>query len=152
MLEAHAKREQFADNSDALLAWLRQSLAHNLIDHLRALRRDKRDVAREQALAANIEHSSQPLVNLLAGEQSSPSQHAARNEELLRLSQALAELPDPQRDAVTLHHLQGCSLREVAEILGRSEPAVRGLAASRPEEVARADEPVIALLVGLVHY
>ena len=26
-----------------------------------------------------------------------------------------------------LHHLQGCSLREVAEMVGRSEPAVAGL-------------------------
>ena len=52
-------------------------------------------------------------------DQSSPSQRAMRQEDLCRLAQALAELPDEQRRAVELHHLQGCSLAEVAEQMGR---------------------------------
>jgi RNA polymerase sigma-70 factor (ECF subfamily) len=127
MLEAHAAGKELAGDSTAVMAWLRKALAHNLIDHLRALRRDKRDAAREQALVANVDQSSQQLANWLAADQLSPSQLAARNEELLRMAEALAQLPEPQRDAVMLHHLQGCSLREVADALGRSEPAVAGL-------------------------
>jgi RNA polymerase sigma-70 factor (ECF subfamily) len=127
MLEAYAKGEQIQANSAAMMAWLRKALANNLVDHLRALRRGKRDVAREQALVNNVDHSSQQLVNWLAADQSSPSQLAARNEDLLRMADALAELPEPQRDAVVLHHLQGCTLKEVAETLGRTEPAVAGL-------------------------
>lgn len=127
MLEAHLQAKNLGDDSTALMAWLRKALAHNLIDHLRGLRRDKRDAAREQAITRNVDHSSQQLANLLAADQSSPSQLAARNEDLLRMADALSQLPEPQRDAVMLHHLQGCTLREVAEILGRTEPAVAGL-------------------------
>lgn len=127
MLEAHLQAKNLASDSTALMAWLRKALAHNLIDHLRGLRRDKRDAGREQALPRNVDQSSQQLANWLAADQSSPSQLAARNEDLLRMAEALSELPEPQRDAVMLHHLQGCTLREVAEILGRTEPAVAGL-------------------------
>jgi RNA polymerase sigma-70 factor (ECF subfamily) len=50
-----------------------------------------------------------------------------RDEQLLRLAQALAELPPDQRRAVELHHLQGYPLAEVAEILGRGQEAIVGL-------------------------
>jgi DNA-directed RNA polymerase specialized sigma24 family protein len=39
----------------------------------------------------------------------------------------LLTLPDPQREAIELFHLQGCSLKEVAQQLERSGPAVAGL-------------------------
>ena len=52
---------------------------------------------------------------------------ASQNEQLLRLAAALARIPDAQREAVVLHHLQEWPLAEVAEQLGRSESAVAGL-------------------------
>ena len=52
---------------------------------------------------------------------------AIRIEQSLRLAAELAQLPDEQRDAVVLHHLQGCSLAQVAGHLQRSESAVAGL-------------------------
>ena len=39
----------------------------------------------------------------------------------------MARLPESQRDAIELFHLQGLSLREIAKQLGRSESAVAGL-------------------------
>jgi RNA polymerase sigma-70 factor (ECF subfamily) len=63
----------------------------------------------------------------LADGQTSPSQKAEKNEDLLRLANALEKLPAPQREAVVLHHLQAMSLAELAKYLGRSEPAVAGL-------------------------
>jgi RNA polymerase sigma-70 factor (ECF subfamily) len=63
----------------------------------------------------------------LAAQQSSPSQQAMRQEDLLRLAGALAALPEEQRRAVELHHLQGCPLAGVAEQLGRSKGAVAAL-------------------------
>src|SRR6059058_2650848 len=53
LLEAYEKREQFRGATDGeWLAWLRTALAHNLADALRAFGQAKRDVAREQAQAA----------------------------------------------------------------------------------------------------
>ncbi len=63
----------------------------------------------------------------LAAEQSSPSAIAEKNERLLRLAEALEQLPEVQRDAVVLHHLRGLPLAELAAQLGRSEGAAAGL-------------------------
>lgn len=130
LLEAHAQQLQdggAAEPKADLTAWLRRALSNNLIDAMRALRRGKRDVAREQALHAAVEQSSARLENCLAADQSSPSRVAVRNEDLLRMANALEQLPEAQREAIVLHHLQSCSLREVALQLNRTEPAVAGL-------------------------
>jgi RNA polymerase sigma-70 factor, ECF subfamily len=128
LLEAHEKQAQFRGHTDAeRAAWLRQILAHNLADAVRRLHRAKRDVALERSLEAALDQSSCRLEAWLAAEQSSPSQQAVRNEELLRLAEALVQLPDAQREAVVLHHLQGWSLAALAGHLGRTEPAVAGL-------------------------
>jgi RNA polymerase sigma-70 factor (ECF subfamily) len=84
-------------------------------------------VGRERSLEAALEKSSARLEAWLAAEQSSPSESMERNEQLLRLAAALAQLPQDQREAVTLHHLQGWSLAELARHLDRSEAAVAGL-------------------------
>jgi RNA polymerase sigma-70 factor, ECF subfamily len=58
---------------------------------------------------------------------SSPSQKAMRQEQVLRLADALTQLPPEQRQAVELHHLQGCPLAEVARHMDRSKGAVAAL-------------------------
>src|SRR5260370_14818068 len=79
LLEAHQKLDQFRGHSDAeLAAWLRRLLACTLADVLRAHGRARRDVAREQPLAA-LEASSARLEAWLAAEQSSPTERAARH-------------------------------------------------------------------------
>jgi RNA polymerase sigma-70 factor (ECF subfamily) len=110
-----------------LARMLRRLLANNLADEVRKGYADKRAVDREQSLEAALERSSIRLGAFLAAEQSSPSERAERNEDLLRLAEALARLPEAQRQAVELHYLRGWSLAEVAEHLGRGKPAVAGL-------------------------
>jgi RNA polymerase sigma-70 factor (ECF subfamily) len=127
LLEAHARADQFHGDDSALAAWLRQALVNNLRDAWRARHRDKRDARREQSLEEAVEQSSVRLEGMLAAAQSSPSQRAARNEDLLRLADALARLPQAQREAIVLHHLQECSLAETAQRLGRTDTAVAGL-------------------------
>ena len=102
-------------------------LRHNLADAVRALGRAKRDPGLERSLEQTFENSSRRMNAWLVADQSSPSEHAAKNEQLLRLAEALARIPDAQREAVVLHHLQEWPLAEVAEQLGRSESAVAGL-------------------------
>jgi RNA polymerase sigma-70 factor (ECF subfamily) len=127
LLEAHARAHQFTGDDVALAAWLRQALVNNLREAWRALRRAKRDIRREQDLEAAVARSSARLEGILAAPHSSPSQRAARNEDLLRLADALTQLPAAQREAIVLHHLQGASLTETAERLGRTDAAVAGL-------------------------
>ena len=128
LLDAHRDRDQFRGRTEAeMAAWLRRLLACNLADAARLLGRAKRDAARERSLEAAIETSSARLEAWLAAEQSSPSEQAQRNEAILRLVDALARLPEANRQALVLRHCQGLSLVEISDRLGRTPPAIAGL-------------------------
>jgi RNA polymerase sigma-70 factor (ECF subfamily) len=128
LLEAHQKGHQFRGGSEAeYLAWLRRALENNLADAIRADGRAKRDVARERSLDAAADDSSIRGQGWLAADHTSPSRRAEKNEELDQLADALADLPEDQREAVMLHHLQRATLAELAQHMGRSESAVAGL-------------------------
>lgn len=128
LLEAHRAMDQLSQwDEPRQLAWLRRALARNLIDEVRKLGTAARDVGRERSLEAELEQSSMRLEACLASEDSSPPERAMRNEQLLRLAEALERLPADQRTAVELHHLKGRPLAEVAEALGRSKGAVATL-------------------------
>jgi len=127
LLVAVAKEDQFRGRSEAeLLSWLSRILANNLVDAFRYHGRAKRDLARVQPLDESITDSFR-RVEALARSCSTPSQHAARNEQLLRLPMALESLSEAQRGAIVLHHLQGLKLSETAQRMGKSESAVCGL-------------------------
>jgi RNA polymerase sigma-70 factor (ECF subfamily) len=128
MLEAHQCRAQFRGQSEAeWLAWLRAILAHTLAAAGRRFSTEARDSRREQSLEAELEQSSSRLECLLVADQTSPSERAARCEELVRLTQAMAQLPEDQHRVVELHHLKGLPVAEVALLMKRSRPAVVGL-------------------------
>jgi RNA polymerase sigma-70 factor (ECF subfamily) len=127
LVQAWQALDRFQGNTDAqTAAWLRTILAHQLANAVRDLGRAKRDVAREQALAA-LNASSARLEAWLVADQSSPSQRAERNEKLFRLAAALEALPDAQREALTLHHLHDWTLDDIGRRLGRTPAAVAGL-------------------------
>lgn len=128
LLIAHEKIAQFRGTSEAeLTAWLRQILVNNLAGAARKYGAEARDVGLERSLEASVEESSARLGALLAADQSSPSGQAVRNEQLLRMAEALAGLPEDQRTAIELKHLQGCTVAEIGQRMSRSETAVGGL-------------------------
>lgn len=128
LLQAHAKKEQFRGQSEAeLTAWLRRILANTLAMSVRRYGRQRRDAALERSLELGIEASSVRLEAWLAIEDPGPSQQAERNELLLRLAAALEQLPQEQREALELRHLQGHSVAEIGQHMGRSEASVAGL-------------------------
>jgi RNA polymerase sigma-70 factor (ECF subfamily) len=128
ILEAHKDRGQFRGTTEAeRLAWLRQILAHVLARFGRHFSTGTRDVQRECSLDAALELSSSRLQSVLAADQTSPSGRVVRDEEMVVLARALGLLPEDQRRVIELHHLQGFSVTDVADIMGRTRPAVAGL-------------------------
>lgn len=128
LLRAYENLDQFRGQSEAeRAAWLRKILANNLIDTVRRFRAKARDVGLERTLERGVEQSSVRLEEWLAADGSSPSEQAMRQEELLQLSEALAQLPEDQQRALELKHLQGHSVEEISRQLGRSKAAVGGL-------------------------
>jgi RNA polymerase sigma-70 factor (ECF subfamily) len=128
LLKAHEKIETFRGDSDQELAgWLRHILANQLRMATRKFSAGARDVRREQSLEVALEESSVRLERWLADEQPSPSGMAERQERLLRLAEALGQLPEDQRTAVELHHLKGVPVADLARQMGRSGAAVTNL-------------------------
>jgi RNA polymerase sigma-70 factor (ECF subfamily) len=128
LLEAHEAMESFrGDDTAAQAAWLRQILARNLANAVRDLTRAKRDVRKDRALQMDLDASASQLQGWLAADQSSPSQKLERHDRALRLAEALAQLPEAQRDAVVLRHFQGLPLADIAEQLDCTTAAVTGL-------------------------
>jgi RNA polymerase sigma-70 factor (ECF subfamily) len=130
LLEAHqglTEQPRRVRTDAETAAWLRSILSHNLSDALRKLASQKRDVRREWSLDTVLDQSASRLERWLAAEQSSPSQQVVRQEELLRMAESLAGLPEAQRRAIELHYLQGMALAEIAAALGTTKAAVAGL-------------------------
>jgi RNA polymerase sigma-70 factor (ECF subfamily) len=125
-LKAHQNWGQFRGRSEAeLAAWLRSILAHHLADVCRKF--DPWLGGRERSLEAALEQSSARLESWLAAEDTPASKKFERQEQLLRMAEALARLPDDQRTALELRHLRALAVAEVAREMGRSTAAVGSL-------------------------
>jgi RNA polymerase sigma-70 factor (ECF subfamily) len=136
MLRAYSALSEVRDpRPDVLAAWLRRILASTLADAVKHYERDKRDVALERSLGAELDRSASVFAAWLAADQTSPSGPAERNEELLRMVEALAELPELMREVVVLKHCQGWTLPQIAERIGRTVPSVASLLRRGLEEL-----------------
>ncbi len=128
LMQAYQALDRFHWESDGqTAAWLRQILANVLAEAVRKYTTGARDVGLERSMGAALEASSVRLEALLVADQSSPSLQAVRHEDLLRLSDALARLPEDQRSAVELKHLHGWSVEDVSQHLDKTKEAVGGL-------------------------
>lgn len=127
LLEAHLDAAGLIEQGDGrFFAWLRKALRHNVLDAVKHVTAQKNDVRRNVQVAA-IEDSFVRLENVLATDETSPSQVLQRNEQIEQMLAVMQELPANQRQALVLKHLRGESLKQVAETMGLSEAAVAGL-------------------------
>jgi RNA polymerase sigma-70 factor (ECF subfamily) len=125
LVKAHQHRDQYRGQSAAEQAgWLRRILVNTLVD---AARKFGRELDREMPLEQQVHDSSARLEAFLAADQSSPSEAAVRQEQLLRVAAALGRLPEDQRTAVELHHLRDQAVADIAVLMNRSEASVAGL-------------------------
>ena len=126
-LEAHQALDAFRGSSEPeFSAWIKQILRRNVSNVVRDENAAKRDVTREQPLY-DPEDSVTVFWQEPTAEASSPSQRAIRGESAIRLAAALNKLPDDQRLAVQLRHLEGMGLQQISDQMERTPPAVAGL-------------------------
>jgi RNA polymerase sigma-70 factor (ECF subfamily) len=128
LLRAYHAKETFRGNDPAQrVAWLRQILMRTILHAIRDARCAKRDIAREQQLDGIMDQSSRRIEQWLAADESSPSQAVQQAEELLRVADAVYQLPEAERVAVVGYYWQRATLAEISAELGRSAAAVAGL-------------------------
>ena len=120
MIDVHRKLNGFVHKRPLPLPnWLWQ-IVHDRV--IRAKRRHlftKMREARREVKVPTIpaDSSAAEFVECLAASQSTPSQHVSREEELLRLNQAIEELTEDERSLIELHNVRGRSFAEIAEEL-----------------------------------
>lgn len=126
-LQAYREFPRFeGDHDAAFLAWLRAIFASRLHKLLRHYATEARDLSREQDLSAAFDESSRLLGGLVpASPDPSPSAQVSNEEELLRVTEEVMQLPDDAREALLLHHLEGLPWEEVGQRLGRTADAAR---------------------------
>ncbi len=130
-LRAHRGFAEFRGATEAeFLAWLRRILASQIHDLLRRFLGTKcRDVRLESRLQEELDESSAAFQSLavLSAKEETPSQRAVRQEWVVIVADALAQLPDDHRRVIFLHHFEKLPLPEVARHLGRSVESVEKL-------------------------
>jgi len=108
----------------AFYPWLRQIAQQRLTDlHRRHLLAQRRSVSREEPAGLPSESAMELAERLLAGE--APSAGLRREEQRVRVRQALEQLPERDRDVLVLRYLEQLSTAETAAVLGSSPGAVR---------------------------
>lgn len=128
LVEAWRTMERIRDwNDQQKRAWLNTILNRNLRDELDKVHAACRDIRRQRSLDEAVANSSARLVHVLVADQSSPSEHVAHRQQDLRLAEAIERLPEDQREALILQRWHQWSLAQIAEHLGRSQPAIAGL-------------------------
>ncbi len=122
LLEAVRDFPRFEGHTPAQLAgWLRGILLHNLANLHRAYRGTAK---RRLDVEVEPDGRSRPE-NDLIGSSASPVEKAIRNEVEQRLEQALARLPDAERQIIIWRNREGRPFNEIGQLLGCTTDAAR---------------------------
>jgi RNA polymerase sigma-70 factor (ECF subfamily) len=122
--------------SDEIRAWLYRIMAWNLKEKKRQfLGTEKADVRR----VVRMERESGKLgpgEGLVDGGES-PSGEAARKEEVGRLAEAIARLPEPDRKVVVWRYWERREYAEIGQLIGKSPDAARMIHARACKKLAK---------------
>jgi RNA polymerase sigma-70 factor (ECF subfamily) len=126
LLEAYRDRDRIPRDELGRKRWLRKMFVNNLLDEIKKIRRRPVKVSLEQLLK-DAEESSCRLQGWLEAEDTPPGKRVAKQEEALRLLDALAKLDPRRRDALILQKYHGWTLAQIAKHLDCTSGAVAGL-------------------------
>lgn len=128
-LQAQKNISRFAGHTEAeFLAWLRAIMAAVVCNDLRRFfGTRRRDLRREQQIIAGLDETSKALDQNFVAQLTSPSQHAARQEQAVLLADAIESLPQAYREVLILRHLEGLTFPAVAHRMGKTENSVKNL-------------------------
>ena len=116
------------DGPDALDRWLMTITNSKLVDAIRNARRQKRGGDRRC-----IRNAKQPLSSFadlftrIQSQQKTPSRESGATESAHAVFIALNHLRADRRQAVYMRHIQGCSCKEIARAMDKSDQAVNSL-------------------------
>jgi RNA polymerase sigma-70 factor (ECF subfamily) len=128
MTEAVCKLPGYlADRPMSFYPWLRRLAWQHVVKAYRMhVIADCRTVGRQQHAEIPLPgQSTVQLASRLAAAGSSPSQGAMRNEMRQQVQQALTNMKRHDRDVLVLRYLEHLSIREIAEVIGINEAAVK---------------------------
>ena len=130
-LEAKRDLPAFRGSTPAEFAgWLRGMLKNNVATAVtRHITTQKRSVRREVDASPAPGQGSHPggWIQQLPGSKTSPSGVVIRSEAVVALLDALHQIPETQAEAIRLRYMEGLSLSEIVERMGKSDTAVAGL-------------------------
>lgn len=130
-LEAKRDLPAFRGSTPAEFAgWLRGMLKNNVATAVtRHITTQKRSVRREVDASPAPGQGSRPggWIQQLPGSKTSPSGVVIRSEAVVALLDALHQIPETQAEAIRLRYMEGLSLSEIVERMGKSDTAVAGL-------------------------
>ena len=107
-------------------AWIKQILRRNVLNLIRDNQAAKRDMRREKTLFEQRDSASVIWTEPAAGDRS-PSQMVVQGEKALLLASALDQLPAEQREAIKMRYLEGRTVSEIANQLGKTRSSIAGL-------------------------
>ena len=130
LVQVQRDLHQFKGATEAeMAAWLRRIMAHVSGKLLQYYSRQRRDAALEQQIEEDFTRSSQMLGAVLIATDTSPSEQVMKRERAVILARALAKLPADYREALFINRLEGQSIAQTAQRMGRSTDSVKKLLA-----------------------
>ena len=126
-LEVQRDLHSFRGDSPAEFAgWIRNILKHNVATAVaRHVSAQKRSIGRE--VSAGTDSAAANWFAQMPGSTTSPSKRVMREEAAMEMLDALTRLPETQAEAVRLRYMEGLTLAEICERIGKSETAAAGL-------------------------
>jgi RNA polymerase sigma-70 factor (ECF subfamily) len=124
------------DSFAGFQAWIKSIAERQATDLLRHQLRLKRGGGRVR-VSTDLANDSQRILDAIVANDSTASRKLSRKEEQQRLAIAMAQLPPVYRSALESRYLDEHSLSEVAEEIGKSEGATRGILERAREQLRK---------------